>query len=198
MTINLNTMQPEPAEAVAHQAEQAAVVVRTLQLTEQQQEIVCVGMGIYYDMLAVIHHKCQDINNQRTAVLEEPCADGALADAHGDSSGGRASSAWDMQDLAERRDWLEKQEELTNQLDLLLHKEVRAAHHLVQCKRGRPAAYHASCTTVDKARAHTKHMGCRPCTILVELMIYLCWCSAAISYWHFCISRHCVLACVSL
>jgi hypothetical protein len=145
MTINLDTMQPEPAEAAAHQAEQAAVVVRTLQLTEQQQEIVSVGMGIYYDLLAVIHQERQDINNQRTAVPEAPCADGALTDSHGDSPGSRASSSWDM--LAERRDWLEKQEALTNRLDLLLHKEVRAAHCLMRCKNGCFVMYVASCTT---------------------------------------------------
>lgn len=135
MTINLETMQPEPAEAAAHQAEQAAVVVWSLQLTEQQQEIVSVGMGLYYDLLAMVHQERQDINSQRTAVLEAPCADGAPTDSSEGSSASKASRTWDMQNLLDHRGWLEKQEELTNRLDLLLHKEVRALQHWcgVQC-----------------------------------------------------------------
>lgn len=124
MTINLETMQPEPAEAARHQAEQASVVVRSLQLTEQQQEIVSVGMGLYYDLLAVIHHERQDINSQMSAVDEAAEDSGEAGSATSRASSTREGS---LQDLPDRRERLQKQEALTNRLDLLLHKEVRQA-----------------------------------------------------------------------
>jgi hypothetical protein len=132
LAINLETMKPEPAEAAAHQAAQAAVLVPMLQLTEQQQEIVSVGMGLYYDLLAVIHHERQDINSQMNTV-DEAAEDSGEAG----SPNSRASSTRDgpLQDLPDRRERLQKQEALTNRLDLLLHKEVRALQHWcgVQC-----------------------------------------------------------------
>jgi hypothetical protein len=127
LAINLETMQPQPAEAAAHQSAQAAVLVPLLRLTEQQQEIVSLGMGLYYDLLAVIHHERQDINSQMSAV-DEAAADSGEAG----SPSSRASSNRDshLQDLPDRRELLQKQEALTNRLDLLLHKEVRAAYDI--------------------------------------------------------------------
>lgn len=57
-SINLETMTLEPAEAGRHQEQKAAALVPQLQLTEQQLEVIPVGMRLYYDLLAAIHQVC--------------------------------------------------------------------------------------------------------------------------------------------
>jgi hypothetical protein len=133
ITTNMETMQNEPAAAAKHQEEQAARLVPLLRLTEQQQELIPIGVRLYYDLLAGIHQERQEINAQMTAVLEadrDVSSSSSSAAAASDSSS-IWSGAWSAtsrareQHLADRRARLQQHQELTNRLNLLLQKEVR-------------------------------------------------------------------------
>jgi hypothetical protein len=53
--MNLETMCLEPAEAGRRQEEKATGLMPQLQLTEQQLEVISVGMRLYFDLLSAIH-----------------------------------------------------------------------------------------------------------------------------------------------
>jgi hypothetical protein len=126
ITTNMETMQNEPAAAAKHQQAQAATVVPLLQLTERQQELIPIGVKLYYDLLAVVHQERQEINSQMTAVLEAEKHNNAAAAAAADMCDTcPATSSTQEQDLADRRARLQQQQVLTNRLTLLLDKEVR-------------------------------------------------------------------------
>jgi hypothetical protein len=121
ITTNMETMQNEPAAAAKHQEEQAARLVPLLQLTDQQQELIPIGVRLYYDLLAGIHQERQEINRQMTAVLE---ADSGCTAANS-CSASSATSGTQEQDLTNHRARLQQQQVLINRLSLLLDKEVR-------------------------------------------------------------------------
>jgi hypothetical protein len=133
---NLETMQLEPAAAAAHQAAQAAMVVPLLQLTEQQQELIPIAVELFHDLLAVVLKERQEINSQLAAMVETAevgiTAAGAAA-AGGKDDGSPSGSRGRSQSVSGNRDTvlpdhgtqLQQQEELTNRLNQLLHKEVR-------------------------------------------------------------------------
>jgi hypothetical protein len=131
VTTTMDTMQADPAAAARHQAAQAAVAVPLLQLTPQQQELMPVGVKLFYDLLDVVYQERQEINSQMTAVVEAERYAKAAATATADAcaAAGPAASSTDGNDLADRRVRLQQQEALTNRLTLLLHKEVRDMAH---------------------------------------------------------------------
>jgi len=115
--INLETLQHDAAAASSHLVSQAAVVVPTLGLTEQQQEVITVGMHLYYDLVAVIHQERQDLQTQMAAVE----ADRTHGQAGATVSAG--SQAGPMDNLSARCLQLRKEEALISRLKQLLHKE---------------------------------------------------------------------------
>jgi hypothetical protein len=137
LAMNLETMQPEPAAAASHQAAQATCCLPMLDLSEQQQEFIAAGMGLYFDILHSIHQERQQLNSQMTAAAEEAEAM-AAADKQQDSGCRSISSGADMASptcsgsssgdhhvtLPDRQEQLQKQQQLTSRLNLLLHKEV--------------------------------------------------------------------------
>ena len=118
--INLDTMAMEPAEAAQHQILQAGALVPCLRLSEQQQELISVAMSVYYELLASIHRERQEIDIQMTAVGQHSSSrDASVAGASSSSS-----SSQQVDSLRERQEQLQVHQELTNRLNLLLHKEV--------------------------------------------------------------------------
>jgi hypothetical protein len=118
--INLDTMAMEPAEAAQHQILQAGALVPCLRLSEQQQELISVAMSIYYELLASIHRERQEIDIQMTAVGQHSSSrDASMAGASSSSSSSRQ-----VDSLPKRQQQLHAHQELTNRLNLLLHKEV--------------------------------------------------------------------------
>lgn len=129
VTTNLETMQYEPAAATKHQAAQAAAWVPALQLTEQQQELIPIGLGLYNDLVAVIHRERHELNSQMTAAVDAPSAHSAAAAAAADLTGSSLTftshhSRDPLQELPQRAARLQQQAALTDRLNLLLHKEV--------------------------------------------------------------------------
>jgi hypothetical protein len=155
LTTNLETLANDPAEASAHQAERACMVVPLLQLTEQQQEIIAVGTGLHHDLLAALHRERQDINRQMTAVVEAAGADSSAAHSQTGSSTTGSGSSGSMvltPNLPDRRVQLQRQQDLANRLNTLLHKEVR-----------NPAAAHAA--------AHMGWCGCMMAAVLQTCIV---------------------------
>jgi 3-oxoacyl-ACP reductase-like protein len=117
--INLETMVSEPAEAASHQAAQAAALVPVLGLSEQQQELIEVGMRLFYDIVQGIHSEHQSLQLQVASAIQRDGSDSGT-----DTSAASGSSG--LQDsLFGRRALLENQQQLTSQLSLLLHKVRR-------------------------------------------------------------------------
>jgi hypothetical protein len=121
--MNLETGVPEPTKAAKHQEAQAAALVPTLGLSEQQQELIACGTQLYYDLLAGIRREQLAVNTALAATEPRQEATGSNTDSSsmGGGSSSGASSSGDGLQLAER---LEKQQQLTERLSLLLHKEV--------------------------------------------------------------------------
>lgn len=113
--VNLETLQPEPAEAAEQQLTQAAVLAPMLGLSEQQQEYIAVGMRLYYDLSASIIQEQKDVQTQLAA-----CEEGMACSQpdRADSSSAACSNGASLTSLVQ----LEKQEGLTNRLNSLLHK----------------------------------------------------------------------------
>lgn len=130
VTTNLETMQYEPEAATKHQAAQAAAWVPALQLTEQQQELIPIGLGLYNDLVAVIHRERHELNSQMTTAVDAPSAhSAAAAAAAADLTGSSLTftshhSRDPLQELPQRAAQLQQQAALTDRLNLLLHKEV--------------------------------------------------------------------------
>jgi hypothetical protein len=163
-TFNMETMQPEPAEAASHQAEQAALLVPLLGLCEQQQELIAVGLRLYYDLVLEVHTERQslqvkvaaaalssarDATMQRSTSSEADCSNGRVRNAAACSSDGRlsnaaacsssggssSSSAGDTASgLISRLESLEQQSEVTDRLQLLLHKVSAQASSIQQAQ----------------------------------------------------------------
>jgi hypothetical protein len=135
MTTNLETMQYEPEAATKHLAAQAAAMVPALQLTEQQQELISVGWGLYSDLVAAIHRDRHEVNSQMTTAFEAPSAHSAAAAADSTCSSLAFTSLHSrdaLQELPQRAARLQQQAALTDRLNLLLHKEVGVAG-LIMC-----------------------------------------------------------------
>jgi hypothetical protein len=113
--LNLETLQPEPAEAAEHQLTQAAVLVPLLGLSEQQQEFIAVGMRLYYDLTASILQERQGVQTQLAA-----CEEG-MACSQPDRADSRVAACSNGASLASLAQ-LEKQQDLSNRLNSLLHK----------------------------------------------------------------------------
>jgi hypothetical protein len=126
--MNLQTKVLEPAEAAQHQQTQSIAVVPLLGLSPQQQEFIAVGTQLYYDLLAAIHQERLKINTEMTAADPDqvPVGRTSLDDSSVDtgSSTGVSSGSEQLEKLPDRQKLLERQQELTNRLDLLLNKEV--------------------------------------------------------------------------
>lgn len=120
--MNLETGVPEPTKAAKHQEAQAAALVPTLGLSEQQQELIACGTQLNYDSLAGIRREQLAVNTALAATEPRQEATGSNTDSSstGGGSSSGASSSEDGSQLAER---LEKQQQLTERLSLLLHKE---------------------------------------------------------------------------
>lgn len=136
MCMNLESLQPDPAAAASHQATQAAVLMPTLGLTEQQQEVIAVGVQLYYDLEHAVHQERQELQVQMAAV--EAAAERAATAGHittsttssetdsaPDPSAGSPGGMAVLDDLSARSLQLQKQEALTCRLEMLLHKEYR-------------------------------------------------------------------------
>lgn len=149
LAMNLETMQPDPTAAASHQAAQAACCLPMLGLSEQQQEFIAAGMGLYFDILQSIHQERQQLNSQMTAATAEESEAITAADKQQDSGCRSISSGADMASLTcsgsssgdhhvtlpDRQEQLQKQQQLTSRLNLLLHKEVspHARMHVLAC-----------------------------------------------------------------
>jgi len=117
--INLETLQHDSAAASSHLVSQAAVVAPKLGLTEQQQEIITVGMHLYYDLQASIHRERQDLQTQMAAV-EADCTHGSDQEGATVSAGSQAGA---LENLSARRLQLQREEALTTRLKQVLQKE---------------------------------------------------------------------------
>lgn len=126
---NLETMAYEPAEAAQHQQAQAAMLVPLLGLSDQQQEFIAVGMRLFYDLLDAVYQERQQISSQMTAVdtSRRTSSEDANMDGGSPASG---SSSEQLGTIPDRQEQLEKQQQLTNRLSMLLHKEVSCFHFL--------------------------------------------------------------------
>ena len=126
--MNLQTKVVEPAEAAHHQQAQATAVMPLLGLSPQQQEFIAVGTQLYYDLLAAIHQERLKINTEMTVADPDQVAVGrtSMDDSSVDagSSTGVSSGSEQLEMLPDRQKLLERQQELTNRLELLLNKEV--------------------------------------------------------------------------
>jgi hypothetical protein len=143
-SINMETFESEPHQAGEMQAAQAVLIVPLLDLSEQQQEVISVGMHLYYDMLNSVHHERQALNSQMTVLqMEHSSGNGTGASSSSSNkveppreagSPNSANSSDQIESLPDRQELLEKQQELTSRLNLLLHKEVsRAGTALARC-----------------------------------------------------------------
>jgi hypothetical protein len=173
---NLETLQSEPAEAASHQAEQAAVLVPLLGLCEQQQELIAVGMRLYYDLVLEIYTERRALQvkvaaaaatrasasgttmpSQRSTNGEANGSNAQVSNAAACSSEGGGSGSSSAEGIAagviSRLESLEKQCEVTDRLQLLLHK--------VWC-----SSSHSACVAVVQL------MVCTPVVVHVLL-----WCS---------------------
>jgi hypothetical protein len=152
--MNLETGVLEPTAASQHQEAQAAALVPTLGLSEQQQELIACGTQLYYDLLASIHKERLEINTSMTAV--EPTQEATSSDTNSSNadnsnmdagSASVASSSEHGLQLAERQELLEKQQQLTDRLSLLLQKEVRRWPAVAMCSRFASVGVALSCLT---------------------------------------------------
>jgi hypothetical protein len=104
-----------------------------LNLSEQQQEVIAVGMQLHYDMLNAVHQERQDINSQMTVLQVERSSGSGNGPSSSNNrveppqeagSPSSGNSSEQLESLPDRQELLEKQQELTSRLNLLLHKEV--------------------------------------------------------------------------
>ena len=121
MNMNLETMADEPAEAAAHQQAQATMLAPMLGLSEQQQEYIAIGMQLYFDLVAAIHQEGQQVYSQMTAATERPNMTTSSSSSRTSVNG---SSSERLETLPDAQELLEKQQQLTERLNLLLNKEV--------------------------------------------------------------------------
>jgi hypothetical protein len=140
ISINLETMVYQPAEAAAHQQAQAAILAPLLGLSEQQQEYIAVGMQLYFDLVAAIHQQRQQVNSEMTAANEQRPDTTTNSNSRMSDDGSRevgtptsGSSSERLESLPDTQELLEKQQQLTERLNLLLHKEVGVGSCALLC-----------------------------------------------------------------
>ena len=92
-----------------------------LGLLEQQQEYIAVGMQLYFDLVAAIHQEGQQVYSQMTAATERPNMTTSSSSSRTSVDG---SSSERLETLPDAQELLEKQQQLTERLNLLLNKEV--------------------------------------------------------------------------
>lgn len=127
--INLDTMAFEPAEAAQHQEVQADALIPCLRLSEQQRELVAAAMSLYYELLDSIHRERQEIDVQMTAAGQPRSSSSSgggsrAAPGAAGASTSSSNSGQQMDSLQVQQEQLQVHQELTNRLNLLLHKEV--------------------------------------------------------------------------
>jgi hypothetical protein len=122
---NIDTMVAGEVEATAQlQATCVAQAVPALQLSEQQQELIAVCTHLHLDLLAAVHQERKGINEQMKSALAQ-CRISSSYDTTGSaSSRADPNGAEQAQRIQHRGDLLDRQQQLTSRLTLLLHKEV--------------------------------------------------------------------------
>jgi hypothetical protein len=123
---DLEAMMPGEVVTTAQlQAKCIAQAVPALQLSEQQQELIAVCTHLHFDLLAAVHHERKQVDVQMTSALGQ-CGISSSANTAGsvDSPADPANSAEQVQPIQHRGGLLDRQQQLTGRLMLLLHKEV--------------------------------------------------------------------------